>query len=418
MTSRELGVGNRRVFRRPPPSDQEVRFVAPDAEELARGFLGATASSATLEHRAQLLSLARRRRARFQPLPQPTGQAPFRLNLDTVLADDDITRIATSGKLVFHAAGDVGGIGDRNDDPAERQGPVVACMKSDCQRPDLADTPAFFYVLGDVVYFRGEAQNYFQQFYQPYEHYPAPIFAIPGNHDGDYNYGTPSLAAFVSNFCSPEPAVSPDALNIPRDTMTQPNVYFTLETPLATLIGLYSNVPEGGEIRDDQSDWFVSELQAAPEAKALIVAVHHPLYSADTEHFGSRDMISCFRDAIERSGRVPDLVLTGHVHNYQRYTWEINDRQVPVIVAGAGGYPNLHRLPRPGGNSIHTPYRPEGSDATLETYVDNRHGFLRVEVTGQRITGKYYAVPWNHDDRGERMDRFHLDRNSHRLVVS
>lgn len=45
--------------------------------------------------------------------------------------------------------------------------------------------PSFLYHLGDVVYFYGEASNYYPQFYEPYAFYPVPIFAIPGNHDGD-----------------------------------------------------------------------------------------------------------------------------------------------------------------------------------------------------------------------------------------
>ena len=129
-------------------------------------------------------------------------------------------------------------------------------------------------------------------------------------------------------------------------------------------------------------------------------------------------MLHAFRTAIEASGRIPDVILTGHVHNYQRYTWKLEQCEVPVIVAGAGGYPNLHRLARPNGRRIHTPFRPAGSDATLESYVDNRHGFLRLEVTSTRVTGKYYAVPWDEgDDRGERVDIFHLDLESRQLVA-
>ncbi len=42
--------------------------------------------------------------------------------------------------------------------------------------------------------------------------------------------------------------------------MTEPNVYWTLETPFVNIIGLYSNVPEGGEIRQEQFDWFVNAI--------------------------------------------------------------------------------------------------------------------------------------------------------------
>jgi 3',5'-cyclic AMP phosphodiesterase CpdA len=50
-------------------------------------------------------------------------------------------------------------------------------------------------------------------------------------------------------------------------------------TPFADIIGLYSNVPEDGEIHQEQLDWIVNELGSAHTDKALIVAVHHPAYS-------------------------------------------------------------------------------------------------------------------------------------------
>jgi hypothetical protein len=109
-----------------------------------------------------------------------------------------------------------------------------------------------------VVYYRGEAARYYDEFYEPYQHYPRFIFAIPGNHDGVIIPGDPpSLTAFVRNFCSNSPqTVSPDVLSTPRYEMTQPYVYWTLDTPLATIIGLYSNVSEyDGQFDDTQISW-------------------------------------------------------------------------------------------------------------------------------------------------------------------
>ena len=34
--------------------------------------------------------------------------------------------------------------------------------------------------------------------------------------------------------------------------MTQPNVFWTLNTPLVTIIGMYSNYREGGQVSDTQ----------------------------------------------------------------------------------------------------------------------------------------------------------------------
>ena len=48
--------------------------------------------------------------------------------------------------------------------------------------------PAFFFHLGDVIYNFGEADYYYDQFYEPFRAYDRPIFAIPGNHDGAVTY--------------------------------------------------------------------------------------------------------------------------------------------------------------------------------------------------------------------------------------
>jgi hypothetical protein len=74
----------------------------------------------------------------------------------------------------------------------------------------------------------------------------------PGNHDGDvdlidqFNKLSDSLKCFVRNFCAQAPIHLPEAQDAPRDAMTQPNVYWTLNTPMATIIGLYTNVASGG----------------------------------------------------------------------------------------------------------------------------------------------------------------------------
>jgi acid phosphatase type 7 len=85
--------------------------------------------------------------------------------------------------------------------------------------------PSFMYHLGDVIYKFGEASEYYPQFYEPYAHYPGPIFAIPGNKDGDVrpDSNEKSLAAFVSNFYAKILEITVHAGDISRDAMIQPN---------------------------------------------------------------------------------------------------------------------------------------------------------------------------------------------------
>jgi hypothetical protein len=87
---------------------------------------------------------------------------------------------------------------------------------------------------------------------------------------------------------------------------------------------LYSNV-EGrldARGRSDQQQWLAAELRAAPSDKKLLVAVHHPCYSLDGVHDGCPDILTAIDKAIVASDRRPDAVLSGHVHNYQRFSRE------------------------------------------------------------------------------------------------
>ena len=122
-----------------------------------------------------------------------------------------------------------------------------------------------------------------------------------------------------------------------------------LNTPFATFIGLYSNVPEHGQLDPDQRTWFREQMAAADKNKALIVAVHHPIYSFDTYHSGSPTMAKELEDAINESGRLPNMVLNAHVHNYQRIELSVAGHTIPFFVIGNGGYWNLHHLGRGAG---------------------------------------------------------------------
>jgi len=277
---------------------------------------------------------------------------------------------------------------------------VSRFMGYDIAHTKPPDQPSFFYHLGDVVYYDGESANYWPEFYEPYLNYNAPIVAIPGNHDGDVNpaTGESSLQAFVRNFCAQSAVHSPDNRDAPRRTMTQPNVYWTLNTPLVTIVGMYSNCPEGGQVSDTQRLWFISELKAADPKLPLILAIHHPIYSAYGGHPGSTRLKDLLEHSCATAGRTPDLVLMGHVHDYQRFSAPLyNKKDVPFIVAGAGGYnKQLHVL----GKVFHDakqkgklPIQIQGEPESLVDFNDSQHGYLRITVTKNKITVDYVAVP-------------------------
>src|SRR5579859_5545095 len=94
-----------------------------------------------------------------QPLPTPTGKPPYHLALDSVLTPAQMQGIQSAQKLVFHVVGDTGGVKTPQD-----QQSVAEHMEADFDAQDPTERPAFFYHLGDVVYYYGEASQYYSQF--------------------------------------------------------------------------------------------------------------------------------------------------------------------------------------------------------------------------------------------------------------
>jgi acid phosphatase type 7 len=337
----------------------------------------------------------------FQPLPTPTGTAPFRFDLSQLLHAEEVAQIAQSGKLVFHTVGDTG------DKRGQQMDFVAAMMSEDYHQSADGEVPAFFYHLGDVVYFAGDIDDYGTEFYETYAEYPGPIVAIAGNHDcqpddpqdGPVDPNKKPLDGWIQNFMSKDPTkLGSLKTTSSRTQMDLPNPYWTFTTPLATIIGLFSNVGETeAEIHQDQIDWFKGELTAADPKKALIVAIHHPPFSGDTEHSGSTVAEKVLFESFAATGKYPHLVLSGHVHNYQRFTVKENGQHgafdVPCVVAGNGGYTKLGKLHKVRGNYPEAPMTLTDT-LTLEKYDQDNFGFLRLEVTAQQITGTYIAAPY------------------------
>ncbi len=283
---------------------------------------------------------------------------------------------------------------------------VAAGMEADLAKASAdGSLPDFLYITGDCVYFNGEISKYFAQFYEPYELYHRPVFAVPGNHDGENLPTDQTLDGFMRNFCAPAAIKTPESQGSFRTAMVQPNCYWTLLTPLCSIVGLYSNVPEGGAVQEPQLSWLVNELRTLPANLPLFVALHHPLYSADDHHSGSSHMRTMLDTAAQAAGRFPDMVLAGHVHNYQRLSSVHPARGlVPHLVTGAGGYHNLHSIIKVNGEKMVTPANfdaGDGETVTLERYSDDHHGFLRVEIAGSVVTGRYYEVPRPQEPRSK-----------------
>jgi hypothetical protein len=308
----------------------------------------------------------------LQPVPPPNA-TPQRIDLADVLGADVLRAIKAAKRIGFHAVGDTGAAKVNHFQTAKRalenEASVADAMAGDVVTGGPAG-PAFFFHLGDVVYNFGEGQYYYDQFYEPFRAYDRPIFAIPGNHDGMVFGDDPttpkieSLLAFRRNFCAPQPGPSPDSGTLVRSTMNQPGVYFTLDAPFVSIVGLYTNVLEGPgvissqagryPIDDDQLHFLEAELKRlAPQRKAgkraVIVACHHPPVSVDASHGGSTGLADDIDTAARGAGFWPDAVLSGHAHLYQRFIRRVDGREIPYVVAGSGGFAATqpqHGLPK------------------------------------------------------------------------
>jgi len=333
-----------------------------------------------LQHKNQVL-----------PIPKPVMDPP-RMNLADILGDSVSQAIQSAKRISFHSVGDSGAtkVGHLTDEEA-----VAHMMAADVEAGG-AGAPAFLFLLGDVVYNFGEAKYYYDQFYDPFRVYDRPIFAIPGNHDaavyGDTSTSKapPSLEAFLRNFCVSKPGPSPDAGGLMRSAMTQPGVYFTLDAPMVSIIGLYSNVLEGPgvissqghkyPISDAQLQFLEAELARLKPSRvagerAVIIAAHHPPLSADAKHGGSTGISNDIDMACQKAGLWPDAVLSGHAHLYQRFTRRIANQEIPYIVSGSGGY---NAKAEAHGQVPKAPFT-EG-DITLEIDPVVEYGYLTVTV--------------------------------------
>jgi hypothetical protein len=154
-----------------PISSSEPIFGEPESSPDPKAFV--------VEHLSVDPLYKRLNRRLLQAVPPPREGASLVVSLADLLGKKRVKNIQAAERIVFHSVGDTGPVAG-----PENQSLVADKMAEDFKEEDPGEVPSFFYHLGDVVYSFGEAKYYYDQFYEPYRNYPAPIFAIAGNHDG------------------------------------------------------------------------------------------------------------------------------------------------------------------------------------------------------------------------------------------
>ncbi|WP_371557531.1 metallophosphoesterase [Streptomyces longwoodensis] len=230
---------------------------------------------------------------------------------------------------------------------------------------------AFAVVASDVIYPVGSADDYDTKFFRPYRDYPAPIYAVPGNHDW-YE----GLGAFMRVFCDDapplpaEPAPRPpgrawlrhllwhrprpgdgrrlDAAraqrSAPGQRAVQPGPYWAIDAGPVRIVGIDTGLL--GTLDAAQGAW-LREVSRDPRPKILVTG--SPLY-VDGEHHpceieGGGTVDEIVRDPAHRYV----LAIGGDIHNYQRYPVRLADgRTLQYVVAGGGGAFThaTHTIPR------------------------------------------------------------------------
>jgi len=358
----------------------------------------------------------------LQPIPAPRTPNPI-MTLADVLGSSTEQAIQKAGQIVFHSVSDTGSVNG----PAS-QSLVADKMVADFADEQGADRPSFLYHLGDVVYSFGEAKYYYDQFYEPYRSYPGPILAAAGNHDGQvYSTDTAaSLDAFLRNFVSAQPVKTPESGGLVRTAMTQPGVYFTFDVPFVTIIGLYSNVLEdpgvissegnkNSRVDDQQLPFLQTALTHAKAAnKPVILVTHHPPFTAGSVHGGSPNMLAEIDKVCQKVGVWPHAHLSGHAHNYQRFTRTVNSFEIPYLVCGDGGH-GLSPLQLKG-KLIRVPYQ-VSKQVTFENYNDKDYGYLRVVVGAQQLRIEFHVATPGPATKAP-VDVVTVDIASHKMVAS
>ncbi|WP_055491494.1 metallophosphoesterase [Streptomyces sp. TP-A0356] len=258
---------------------------------------------------------------------------------------DKVIRRDDPDHFSFMVIGDTG----EGDDPQYAVVPGFLKMSQDTR---------FAVVASDVIYPVGATDDYGTKFFRPYQGYPAPIYAIPGNHDWYED-----LHGFMRVFCDaapPAPAAPPRPLtrawlrgllwhnpskpheqrlaearklrSAPGQRADLPGPYWAIDAGPVRIIGIDTGLL--GTIDAEQGRW-LREVSRGPRPKILITG--SPLY-VDGEHH------PC---PIDGGGTVDDIVrdpdhryvaaIGGDIHNYQRYPVDVDGRTIQYVVSGGGG---------------------------------------------------------------------------------
>ncbi|MDP1831617.1 MAG: metallophosphoesterase [Geothrix sp.] len=287
-----------------------------------RGAQGWTALAGATFHRLDTPPLPAHRihRVTMNNLPQGAS-VPYRVKLDgaVVFEAEAQTRKAGAHRMIV--------LGDAANGSATQAAIARAVAAA---RPDAV------FIAGDLVYGRGRASEYRAHFFPVYnsDETPlmrrVPVLGVPGNHDVPYDLKKwPDAPAYFAYWSLPlnGPALKAGEANAAPVVAGVHDAVVAASGPAFPRMASFSfdygkvhwTVLDSNVYTDWESPalkaWLEADLKAAKGAAWRIVALHHPLFQSSRTHADDQWMRP-ISPILEKYG--VDLVLAGHVHNYQR----------------------------------------------------------------------------------------------------
>lgn len=329
-------------------------------------------------------------------------------------------RVKLNGSVVFEAAAQACQPGSHRmivfGDAADG-----SATQADIAKAVMAAHPDAVFITGDLVYGRGRAAEYRAHFFPVYnsDEVPllrrVPVLGVPGNHDVPFAKW-PDASAYFAYWSLPlnGPALQAGDANAAPVTAGVHDAVVAASGPAFPRMASYSfdygkvhwTVLDSNTYTDWESPamkaWLEADLKAAQGAAWRIVALHHPLFQSSWRHSGDQWMRP-LSPILEKYG--VDLVLAGHVHNYQRTApirfkpTKIGPRGKAVegeftvdqafdgrIITRAKGI--IHIVTGAGGAELYDPWQTDvraSWQPWIRAFVADKHSFTVLDVEAKTL---------------------------------
>lgn len=330
-------------------------------------------------------------------------------------------RVTRNGEVVFEAEAQARKPGAHRmavfGDAADGSKGQIAIAKA-----VAAAQPDAVFITGDLVYGRGRAAEYRSRFFPVYNGEAAPLMrrvpflGVMGNHDVPFPE-FPDASAYFAYWSQPlnGPALRPGEKGAAPVKAGVHDAIVAASGPSFPRMASFSfdygrvhwTVLDSNGYADWDSPqlraWLEADLKAARGAAWRIVALHHPLFQSARSHFDDQWMRP-ISPLLETYG--VDLVLAGHVHNYQR-TAPLRFRPTQVGLRGrpvAGEFTvdeafdgrtatrargPIHIVSGAGGAELYDPWQTDARASWqpwTRAFISDKHSFTVLDVSGKTLT--------------------------------